>query len=42
MEIPLSGKYPSALTKMYTINLHFYKGLKEIQESIECFQRRAP
>lgn len=26
-----SEKNPSALTKMYTINLHFYKGLKKIQ-----------
>lgn len=35
METPFSGKNPSALTKMYTINLHFYQGLKkEIQESI--------
>lgn len=36
METPFRGKNPSALVKMYTINLHFCKGInkKKIQESI--------
>lgn len=34
METSFNGKNPSALTKMYTISLHSYKGLnEEIRES---------
>lgn len=38
MEAPFSGKNPSALTKTYTINLHYCKGLKKkkkVQGSIK-------
>lgn len=43
VKTPFSGKNPSALIKMYTINLHSHMGLtEEIQESTNTPSKQSP